>query len=103
MPLPDSGRPGDFDQNAAILDDAFDQEEKLNALAAKVPLRKPLSGPLEVTSPFGARIDPFYGRPAMHTGIDFREAYGDEVRATAAGAVTIAGSDGGYGTMVEIW
>ncbi|MGD0634345.1 MAG: M23 family metallopeptidase [Beijerinckiaceae bacterium] len=102
VPLPNSDRAGDFDQNAAVLDDAFDQVEKLNALTAKVPLRKPLSGPLEVTSPFGARIDPFYGRPAMHTGIDFRESYGDGVRATAAGVITIAGSDGGYGTMVEI-
>jgi murein DD-endopeptidase MepM/ murein hydrolase activator NlpD len=102
VPLPATDRAEDFDQNAAILGDAFDQAEKLDALVAKVPLRKPISGPLEVTSPFGARIDPFYGRPAMHTGIDFRESYGDGVRATAAGVVTIAGSDGGYGTMVEI-
>ncbi|MDR3463453.1 MAG: M23 family metallopeptidase [Beijerinckiaceae bacterium] len=102
VPLPNSDRAEDFDQNAAILGDAFDQAEKLDALVAKVPLRKPISGPLEVTSPFGARIDPFYGRAAMHTGIDFRESYGDGVRATAAGVVTIAGSDGGYGTMVEI-
>lgn len=102
IPLPEAGASGAFDQNAALLDDALGQAERLNALAAKVPLRKPITGPLEVTSPFGARADPFLGRPAMHTGTDFRESYGDDVHATAAGIVTIAGTDGGYGTMVEI-
>ena len=78
------------------------QADRLGVLVARVPFRKPLAGPLEVTSTFGPRLDPFYGRPAMHTGIDFRETYGDEVRATAAGTVTIAGTDGGYGTIVEV-
>jgi murein DD-endopeptidase MepM/ murein hydrolase activator NlpD len=91
-----------FDDSLALSRDALAQADRLAAVVAKVPLRKPLSGPLDVTSPFGARIDPFLGRPAMHTGIDFRESYGDSVRATASGVVTIAGADGGYGTMVEI-
>ena len=91
-----------FDQNAALVQEALAQADRLGVLVARVPFRKPLAGPLEVTSTFGPRLDPFYGRPAMHTGIDFRETYGDEVRATAAGTVTIAGTDGGYGTMVEV-
>ena len=48
------------------------------------------------------RTDPFLGRPAMHTGIDFRGDTGEPVHATAAGKVTIAGWNGGYGKMVEI-
>ena len=48
------------------------------------------------------RLDPFLGRPAMHTGLDFRGEIGDPVRATATGKVTIAGWSGGYGKMVEI-
>jgi murein DD-endopeptidase MepM/ murein hydrolase activator NlpD len=38
----------------------------------------------------------------MHTGIDLRGDEGEPVRATAAGAVTHAGWNGGYGKMVEI-
>jgi murein DD-endopeptidase MepM/ murein hydrolase activator NlpD len=48
------------------------------------------------------RLDPFLNRPAMHTGIDFRGAPGEPVRATASGTVTAAGWSGGYGRMVEI-
>ena len=67
-----------------------------------VPVRKPLSGRLEVSSGFGVRRDPFLGRPAMHTGLDLRGEMGEPVRATASGRVKIAGWEGGYGKMVEI-
>ncbi|MGH6672415.1 MAG: peptidoglycan DD-metalloendopeptidase family protein [Xanthobacteraceae bacterium] len=67
-----------------------------------VPLRKPLAGQLEMTSPFGVRIDPFLHQPSMHTGIDFHANVGDPIYATAAGKVSKAGWDGGYGQMVEI-
>ncbi|WP_158806967.1 M23 family metallopeptidase [Beijerinckia sp. L45] len=100
VPLPEGALT--FEQDAALLQDAVFQADRLTALADTVPLRKPLSGPLEVTSTFGPRIDPFLGRPAMHTGIDFREPSGESVHATAGGTVTIAASEGGYGTMVEV-
>ncbi len=67
-----------------------------------VPLRKPLAGDLEMSSPFGVRIDPFVHEPSMHTGMDFRANVGDPIYATAAGKVTKAGWEGGYGQMVEI-
>jgi murein DD-endopeptidase MepM/ murein hydrolase activator NlpD len=76
-------------------------QDVTNALTF-VPLRRPLTGELEVSSPFGVRIDPFVHQPAMHTGMDFRGTVGDPVHATAAGKVTKAGWDGGYGQMVEI-
>ncbi len=63
---------------------------------------EPINGPIEVTSPFGVRPDPFLGIPAMHTGLDLRAHYGDPVEATAAGVVTKAERDGGYGNLVEI-
>jgi murein DD-endopeptidase MepM/ murein hydrolase activator NlpD len=66
------------------------------------PLRQPLPGPLDVTSSFGFRIDPFLGRPALHSGMDLRGELGDPVRATAAGRVVVAGPWGGYGNLVEI-
>jgi murein DD-endopeptidase MepM/ murein hydrolase activator NlpD len=68
----------------------------------KVPLRKPVAGDIDESSPFGIRTDPFVHEAAMHTGIDFRGDIGDPIRATASGTVTIAGWSGGYGKMVEI-
>ena len=78
------------------------QVERLNRTLALVPYRKPVVGEVEFTSGFGVRSDPFLGRPAMHTGLDFRAAMGDPVRATANGKVVSAGWSGGYGRMVEI-
>ena len=76
--------------------------DALGRALPRLPFGRPLAGNLEVTSSFGARLDPFLGRPAMHTGVDFREENGSDVRATAAGRVTAAGPTGGYGVMVEV-
>jgi murein DD-endopeptidase MepM/ murein hydrolase activator NlpD len=78
------------------------QVERLSRTLALVPYRKPVIGEVEFTSGFGVRNDPFLGRPAMHTGLDFRAATGDPVRATANGKVVSSGWTGGYGRMVEI-
>ena len=70
-----------------------------------VPVRKPVEGELDESSGFGVRSDPFLGRPAMHTGIDFRGDSGDPVHATAAGTVVEAGWSGGstrYGHLSKI-
>ena len=72
-----------------------------NTLVA-VPVRKPVVGNVDMSSPFGMRMDPFMKGPAVHTGIDLRGDTGSPVRATATGKVTIAGWNGGYGNMVEI-
>jgi murein DD-endopeptidase MepM/ murein hydrolase activator NlpD len=65
-------------------------------------VRKPVFGDIDMSSPFGMRMDPFVKGPAIHTGIDMRGDSGDPVRATANGTVTTAGVNGGYGKMVEI-
>jgi murein DD-endopeptidase MepM/ murein hydrolase activator NlpD len=78
------------------------QAERLSRTLALVPYRKPVIGEVEFTSGFGVRNDPFLGRPAMHTGLDFRAGSGDPVRATANGKVVSSGWSGGYGRMVEI-
>ncbi len=100
--VPLSGAALTFEQDAALVQDALLQAGQLQALADRVPLRPPVSGPLQVTSSFGPRLDPFYGRPALHTGVDLRGAAGAEVHATAGGTVSVAASEGGYGTMVEV-
>lgn len=78
------------------------QVDKLTRTLSLVPYRKPVIGNVEFSSGFGVRSDPFLGRPAMHTGLDFRASTGDPVRATANGKVVNAGWSGGYGRMVEI-
>jgi murein DD-endopeptidase MepM/ murein hydrolase activator NlpD len=55
-----------------------------------------------ITSGFGYRHDPFNGRAAMHSGIDFKGAIGSPIFAAAKGRVTFAGRKGGYGNTVEV-
>lgn len=91
-----------FDRELAAAQSAVTTLDGLRRALPAVPLRKPLTGELETTSTFGYRTDPFFGRPALHTGVDLRDDYGAPVRATAAGAIVAAGPNGGYGQMVEI-
>jgi len=55
-----------------------------------------------ISSYFGKRTDPFTGKPANHTGIDFAGKMGAEVIAVADGVVTWSAKRYGYGIMVEI-
>ena len=91
-----------FDNQLYRINLARAQIDQYNRTLTAVPVRKPVSGEVDMSSPFGVRTDPFLGRPAMHTGIDLRGEIGEPVRATANGRVTIAGREGGYGNMVEI-
>jgi murein DD-endopeptidase MepM/ murein hydrolase activator NlpD len=93
---------GPFERQLYRINITRAQMERLNRVLALVPYRKPVVGEVEFTSGFGVRSDPFLGRPAMHTGLDFRAATGDPVRATANGKVVSSGWAGGYGRMVEI-
>jgi murein DD-endopeptidase MepM/ murein hydrolase activator NlpD len=97
-------RPGAsaFDRQLYRINVARAQIDHLNRVLVAVPVRKPVSGEVDMSSPFGVRTDPFLDRPAMHTGIDLRGEIGEPVHATAAGKVAIAGHEGGYGNMVEI-
>lgn len=102
IPLRIDANASDFDAQLARTQGAVLSVDALRRAIPSVPLRKPLDGVLEQTSRFGYRLDPFLGRPALHSGIDFRGEYGAPVRATAAGKVVTAGPTGGYGNMVEI-
>ena len=91
-----------FDRQLYRINLARAQIDRYNHVLVDVPVRKPVPGEIDMSSPFGVRTDPFLGRPAMHTGIDLRGQVGEPAYATAAGTVSIAGRDGGYGNMVEI-
>lgn len=55
-----------------------------------------------ISSYFGKRTDPFTGKAANHTGIDFAGKMGAEIVAVADGVVTWSADRYGYGIMVEI-
>jgi murein DD-endopeptidase MepM/ murein hydrolase activator NlpD len=102
VPVKLSADASPFDRQLYRINLTRAQMDRLNRTLTLVPYRKPVVGEVEFTSGFGVRSDPFLGRPAMHTGLDFRAAMGDPVRATANGKVVSAGWSGGYGRMVEI-
>ncbi|MEO5670886.1 MAG: M23 family metallopeptidase [Ramlibacter sp.] len=53
-------------------------------------------------SSFGWRIDPFTGRSALHTGLDFQAEPGTSIYAAAGGVVVTQEYHPAYGNMVEI-
>lgn len=102
VPVKLNGHGGAFEQQLSRVSISRAQLDQLSKTLAQVPYRTPVLGEIELSSGFGVRTDPFLGRPAMHTGLDFRASTGDPVRATANGRVVSAGWAGGYGRMVEI-
>jgi murein DD-endopeptidase MepM/ murein hydrolase activator NlpD len=91
-----------FERQLYRINVARAQVDRFSHALIAVPVRKPVIGDVDMSSPFGMRMDPFLGRPAVHTGIDLRGEIGEPVRATATGRVSVAGREGGYGNMVEI-
>jgi murein DD-endopeptidase MepM/ murein hydrolase activator NlpD len=65
-----------------------------------VPTQNPVNAP--VGSRFGWRIDPFTGRQALHTGLDFQASVGMPIVAAAGGVVVTAEMHPEYGNMVEV-
>jgi murein DD-endopeptidase MepM/ murein hydrolase activator NlpD len=59
-----------------------------------------VTGP--ISSPFGPRINPIFGTPEFHTGLDIAVDYGLPVKAAEAGQVVSAGLMEGYGNVVII-
>lgn len=85
----------------AGLNQRLDKLYDLTALQNALPIGKPISR-IRVTSPFGAREDPFQGVPARHEAVDLGGMTGEPVHTTAPGKVIRAGRWGWYGNMVEI-
>lgn len=102
VPVKLTANAGPFEKQLHRINTTRAEMDRLNRTLALVPYRKPVIGEVEFTSGFGVRSDPFLGRPAMHTGLDFRAATGDPVRVTANGKVVSAGWSGGYGRMIEV-
>ena len=102
IPVKAAGEPLSFDRQFSRVRLARAQIERLTRTLSTLPVRKPLSGELDVVSGFGVRNDPFTRSAAMHTGIDFHSEIGAPVRVTANGTVTAAGWSGGYGKSIDV-
>ena len=95
---------GELDEAADINTDLFTylesrlQENRLTALM--VPSAAPVD--VAVGSGFGFRTDPFNGRPALHSGLDFPAEVGTPITAAAGGIVIAREWNAGYGNMLEI-
>ena len=73
-------------------------EKRLQTLM--IPNSRPVDGP--VGSGFGFRSDPFNGRTALHTGLDFPADTGTPVLAAAGGVVLSTDTHPQYGHMIEL-
>ena len=64
-----------------------------------------LSSPLEftrVSSGYGMRFHPVLGREKAHLGVDYAAPRGTPVRTIADGTVSFAGTQRGYGNVIEV-
>ncbi|MEA3394641.1 MAG: M23 family metallopeptidase [Pseudomonadota bacterium] len=109
-----SGRPLTMEElNATLadLDRLTDQRSDLMAVMESrlfeqkvrtmmVPTQQPVVGNLG--SSFGWRIDPFTGRSALHTGLDFQANTGTPILAAAGGVVVTQEFHPEYGNMIEV-
>lgn len=88
----------DFHTDVFTLIESRLLETRLQALM--VPSAKPVDGP--IGSGFGFRPDPFNGRSALHTGLDFPAEVGTPIHAAAGGLVRSAEWHPEYGRLLEI-
>jgi len=97
-----------IDNLADNIENREQQLETLEALLAKRKIQSDIfiaGRPVKkgwMSSRFGRRTDPFHGRIAWHSGVDFAGSHGADVISVAAGVVTWSKKRSGYGQMVEV-
>lgn len=110
-----SGRPLSMDELQATLADLDRLTDRRTDVMAVVESRLfeqkvrnmmvPTQQPVSVGnlgSVFGWRIDPFTGRSALHTGLDFQAETGTAILAAAGGVVVTQENHPAYGNMIEV-
>ncbi|CAN5717885.1 M23 family metallopeptidase [soil metagenome] len=90
-----------FNSYDAIAKLIKNQDAKLSCIPAIQPVsNKQLN---RIASGFGMRIDPVYGTPKMHKGLDFTAPQGTPIYATGDGTASVPGySESGFGNHVII-
>lgn len=74
-------------------------------MLASIPAIQPVANVdlTRIASGFGMRIDPVYGTPRFHAGMDFTAPTGTEIYATGDGVAEVVNySTGGYGNQIII-
>lgn len=100
--------PVDGPEAPSLVDDAnavataLERYKSARAAADLAPVHKPIASATRISSIFGNRKDPFTGRLAFHSGIDFAAPQGSAVLSAGAGVVSFVGQISGYGNVVEI-
>lgn len=110
-----SGRPLTMEELQKTLDDldrvAGQRTDLMSAVESRLFEQKVKSMMIPTQHPvafggagsgFGWRIDPFTGRSALHTGIDYQSAAGTAILAAAGGVVVTQEFRPDYGNMVEV-
>lgn len=103
----------EFEMSLDRLSDEFaQQEDTLSSLqdylitndniVGAIPMGRPVGEESWISSFYGQRVDPFTGKKAFHSGLDYAGRVGTPVHAVADGIVSWAGQKGGYGGLVEI-
>lgn len=75
----------------------FEQKVKKLMIPTELPVKDVALG-----SAFGWRIDPFNGRSALHSGLDFPAETGTPIYAAAGGVVVAQEGHPQYGNMIEV-
>jgi murein DD-endopeptidase MepM/ murein hydrolase activator NlpD len=88
--------------DANFVAEALARYKAARGAADVAPVHRPLIAATRISSIFGNRKDPFTGRLAFHSGLDFAAPQGTSVLAAGAGKVTFVGQISGYGNVVEI-
>lgn len=96
------------DQLFEKISDREQQLETLEALIAKRQLQKEVfvaGRPVKkgwMSSRYGRRTDPFNGKIAWHSGVDFAGKMGSDIIAVASGVVVESSFKGGYGGKIIV-
>lgn len=90
-------------QNAIFtaLDDRWSDMQKARDAIYSIPVTTPATK-YYISSRYGRRLDPFKRVRAMHSGLDLAGWPGNAVLTAADGVVTMAGTWGAYGNLIEI-
>lgn len=80
----------------------LDEVSVLEKIVRDMPLGMPVGPEARRTSGFGTRVDPFTGKLARHTGLDFGGPNLTPIYAAAPGTVSFVGWKSAYGRVVEI-
>lgn len=86
-------------------DDVVAISKRAGDMASSIPVIIPLNpgSRYRLSSPFGYRTDPVYGRTAFHAGMDFATDIGNKVYCTGDGVVeSVTNELRGYGNCVVV-